>query len=755
MRTHILAVLAALLLLLTLGAGSAAAGEPTPTAGGPLQIAGQQAGSSQTATSSASTTQTAPSNRNVDVRIFSPGTSGGTTQSNVAGAGAAAGNANQTTQSAPQTQSGAGTQAAGQSAKSQQSAGAASDVVQVKPTNDNISVRIGSPGSDGRVEQTNAAGAGAAAGNENTTDQSASQGGSGSGTQAVGQDADNKQSANAAAGVEQIKPSNRNISVRIGSPGSNGPVEQTNAAGALALAGNADDTKQSAGQGSGGGAACRCGGGGGGLQAAGQHASNEQSANADAHAEQIHPSNDNVAVRIGSPGSNGPVEQTNAAGALGLAGNANDTTQSAGQSGGGGCGCGGGGLQLAGQDAAGSQSATADSTARQIHPRNDNTSVRIGSPGDDGGVQQSNLALAGALAGNTNSTGQSVTQSQDGAGEGCRCHGGIQAAGQSADSEQSAAAAAQTEQKAPSNASTPVAIGGADGRGCGCGGAKSAPEGGGGGVAQSNVADSLGVALNGNSTAQAVDQSGAGGGSKCGCGGGLQAAGQQARNGQSASAGSAAAQFAPSNASAPAGIGGGAGGGPVAQLNAALSRAAAGNANGTTQSVGQSGGGIQAVGQSAENGQSARAGSDAMQDRPSNAGAPVAIGGDHGCGCDRRRELAAAQAHGGGVAQANLAASLGIATNANATDQSVGQSQGGSPCGCHGGGAIQAAGQFAWNGQDADAASDAQQHGAANAAGPAGIGSGGYGSVLQANLALAAASAGNWNDTRQEVGQTA
>ena len=85
MRTHVHALLAALLLLVSMGAGTAAAQAPA-------QTSGQQSGSQQSAESAADATQLAPSNRNVDVRIFSPGDGGAVTQTNAAGAAALAGN---------------------------------------------------------------------------------------------------------------------------------------------------------------------------------------------------------------------------------------------------------------------------------------------------------------------------------------------------------------------------------------------------------------------------------------------------------------------------------------------------------------------------------------------------------------------------------------------------------------------------------------------------------------------------------------
>ena len=580
MRTNVLAVLAALLLLLVVGAGTAAASEPT-------QAVGQDAASAQSASSNANATQVAPSNTNTDVRIFSPGDSGDVQQTNAAGALAIAGNANQTSQSASQDQSGAGTQAAGQDASNQQSAEADADATQVAPSNENISVRIKSPGNDGDVTQTNAAAAVGAAGNANSTAQAAEQAaGGGGGTQAVGQSAKNEQSADADANATQIKPSNSNISVRIGSPGNGGNVTQTNAALGAAAAGNANGTSQSAGQSQDGGS-CKCGGGG--VQAIGQDASSRQGAEADADAVQYKPSNDNTSVRIHSPGDDGDVTQTNVAGALAIAGNANVLEQSADQSQGGGmdakCGCHGTPVQAVGQFADSKQSADADATAKQIKPSNTNTPVRIGSAGDSGSVTQTNAALAGALAGNLNLTGQSATQSQAGAG-------GVQAIGQDASNKQYADADATAFQLKPANTNAPVSIGdGGHGRKheCGCDERKAAG-GSGGDVTQTNLAAAAGIALNANLLDQSADQSQGGGmDAKCGChgNGGTQAIGQSAWNKQDADASANAFQLWAANDNAPVRIGSRGDSGYVTQTNAALAFALAANLNKTNQEATQ------------------------------------------------------------------------------------------------------------------------------------------------------------------------
>jgi hypothetical protein len=576
MRTHVLALLAALLLLLVLGAGTAAAGEP-------VQAVGQDASSQQSASSNANATQVNPSNDNVDVRIFSPGDNGDVTQTNAAGALAIAGNANTTDQSASQDQSGAGTQAVGQEATNDQSADATADATQIKPSNENISVRIKSPGDDGDVTQTNAAAAGAAAGNANSTKQDAAQSQSGDGckcggggTQVVGQSADNKQSAEADADATQIKPSNSNISVRIGSAGNGGDVTQTNAALAGALAKNVNDTTQSADQAQ-SGDSCKCGGGGG-VQAVGQEAGSKQSATSDANAVQYKPTNENTSVRIDSPGDDGNVTQTNVAAALGIAANANQTDQSATQSqGGGSCKCGGTPVQAVGQFAYNDQSADAEANAFQIKPSNSNTPVRIGSAGGGGSVTQTNAALAGALAGNLNSTTQSTTQSQAGGG-------GVQAVGQEAGSKQDATADSTAFQLKPTNSNAPVSIGGGHEKKCGC---DEKDEGGSGGdVTQTNLAAAKGIALNANMTDQSADQSQ--GGASCKCGGhGVQAIGQSAWNKQDADASANAFQLWAANDNSPVRIGSAGSGGSVTQTNAALAFSLAKNLNWLNQEATQ------------------------------------------------------------------------------------------------------------------------------------------------------------------------
>src|SRR5215210_4882632 len=102
---------------LGVGAGPAMA---EPLAG---QAAGQLALNGQSAQSSANSTQIAPSNTNINVRVLSPGDNGSVSQGNSSIAESAAGNLNDTQQSVAQSQSGTGgsaIQEAGQAAANKQ-----------------------------------------------------------------------------------------------------------------------------------------------------------------------------------------------------------------------------------------------------------------------------------------------------------------------------------------------------------------------------------------------------------------------------------------------------------------------------------------------------------------------------------------------------------------------------------------------------------------------------------------------------------
>jgi hypothetical protein len=149
------------------------------------------------------------------------------------------------------------------------------------------------------------------------------------------------------------------------------------------------------------------------AQALGQAAASGQAAGALSGASQSQPANQNVSVRVLSPGNGGDVSQSNTASSNATAGNANLTGQSAGQTQNGSCGC-AGGTQAIGQDADNSQSAQALSYATQSGASNTNIPVRVLSPGNDGSVSQSNSVESNATAANANATGQTDDQSSNG-----------------------------------------------------------------------------------------------------------------------------------------------------------------------------------------------------------------------------------------------------------------------------------------------------------------------------------------------------
>src|SRR5581483_8807411 len=206
MRAKLLALSAGLLLLvLALGAGTAVAGLPD------VQTVGQTASNDQTADATSGAAQVQPSNTNISVRVLSPGDDGDVTQTNSVSSDAAAGNANDTSQSAGQLLGG-GTQTVGQAAGSTQAADALSGALQLGGLNANAPVDNLAPSGDGSVQQAGSADASAAAGNAASTDQSAEQraaapcGCDGSGTQTVGQAASNEQEAGAASLAKQVEP---------------------------------------------------------------------------------------------------------------------------------------------------------------------------------------------------------------------------------------------------------------------------------------------------------------------------------------------------------------------------------------------------------------------------------------------------------------------------------------------------------------------------------------------------------------------
>jgi len=515
------------------------------------QIAGQAAQNEQDANADATAVQLAPSNDAQSIRVLSPGNGGDVNQSNSATAGAAALNGNETDQSTDQSQSGGyGTdqsQIAGQAASNDQSADADATAFQVKPSNSASSIRVLSPGNDGDVSQSNAATAIGIAANGNSTDQSTDQSQSGGGygsdqQQVAGQEASNKQNADADATAVQVKPSNTASSIRVLSPGNGGNVSQSNSTTAVAAGLNGNKTDQSVDQSQAGGGAPitlrpddgygKSGKGSDATQIAGQKATNDQSADANATAVQVKPSNSASSIRVLSPGNDGDVSQSNAATAVGIAANGNWTNQSIDQSQGGSSmapvrgeypgakpGYGSDATQIAGQEASNKQSADADAVAVQLEPSNTNESIRVLSPGNDGDVSQSNSTTAIAAALNLDKTSQSIDQSQAGGGYGGSA---LQVAGQGSWSRQDADAGAAAVQAGASNENAPVRVG---------------SPGGGGSVRQSNDVTALAVALNLAETCQYLTQEQSGHGADQ-----LQVAGQGAWDDQRGGAWSRAIQ---------------------------------------------------------------------------------------------------------------------------------------------------------------------------------------------------------------------
>jgi hypothetical protein len=654
-------------------------------------------------------------------------------------------------------------QGAGQSAGSQQTAGSSATSTQSSPSNTNVSVRIGSPGDGGVVAQTNGSSATSVAGNANSTNQQAAQQGGAPGVAVAGQSATNGQTANSTATSTQDHPQNTNISVRIMSPGDDGSVTQTNDSSAKSAAGNKNSTTQSAGQ------------SGGGVQTAKQDAANKQSADSSASSTQDHPSNVNIPVRIYSDGDNGSVKQVNDSSAKSAAGNKNETNQNAEQGSGSGSTparstCGGGcgdhgapSVQDAEQSSSSDQSARSSASSEQDHPKNVNIPVRIGSSGDDGRVTQINSSSAVSAAGNKNTTDQTVDQSAGGSSGGSA----VQYADQKAGNRQDATSDATSHQSGASNANYPVRIG---------------SPGDGGSVTQVNASTAKSAAGNKNDTNQTATQDAGGpvvkqlpvsdGCDKCGkpsdgcrdrCGGGggavVQDANQKAYNDQTADSSAESTQCCAQNTNAPVRIKSYGDDGDVKQANLSGAISVAGNKNQTTQNATQDAGSapvemvgickggcgghgdggnvVQQADQYASNDQSAHSTADSTQTGASNSNAPVRIGSPGG---------------GGRVTQVNGSLAASAAGNANSTDQSAEQSAGGSG----GGVTVQALGQKAANGQQADSHATSEQDGASNDNSPVRIKSaGGDGDVTQANLSGAFSAAGNSNDTTQSVSQDA
>jgi hypothetical protein len=626
-------------------------------------------------------------------------------------------------------------QVVGQSGTNDQTAVAASDATQQQPQNQDVSVRVLSPGNDGSVSQTNTVQSGATASNANAATQNATQAASSAGCgcsaplQVAGQLTGGQQGAGAMSAAAQQAASNGAAPTDVLSPNGGGGTTQGNSASSTANSGNSNGSGQAANQAA----------SGSGTQIADQNAANDQTALAESQATQTKPQNSNISIRVLSPGNDGSVSQTNAATSDATASNTNAASQGSGQTSSGGSGA---GTQIAKQDASNDQAAGAASTATQTDPSNNNVSVRVLSPGDNGSVSQSNTVKSDSKATNANSSNQSATQS-DPSSPSCGCSSGspVQIAIQNAQSAQQAVSLSGAEQDGASNSNKPIRIlsPGTDGS-----------------VTQSNTDTSSASSSNTNGSGQTAIQNAVSGG--C-CGSSpIQVIGQSAENDQGAGALSAALQKGASNSNDPLRVLSPGGGGSVKQTNAASSDASSSNSNSDTQNGMQTALGgsccgrapIQVIGELAKSSQTALAESEAQQifgEKRSECGCVSAQGNVN----DPKRVLSPGT--DGSVSQENTASSTSRVANTNSADQLASQFAGPRPCGC-GGSAIQVIGQQGLNHQLAAALSLASQFGAFNSTDPARILSpGGGGSSNQANGDSSLGSSTNGNRLGQGARQ--
>jgi hypothetical protein len=202
------------------------------SADGQSQSARQSAPTDQAANASAHSTQVAPTNVNVVIRLDSPGNDGPVAQTNSSQANADAGNTNSLSQGSSQSQNATGSaagqsQSSSQSAPTTQSSQSTSNSTQVNPLNANIVIRNKSPGDEGPVTQTNSVQSTAGAVNSNAVDQAASQlqgaGAPGSGqSQGATQSAPTAQTAGVTATSVQGSPTNASVTIDPAAPDPNG-----------------------------------------------------------------------------------------------------------------------------------------------------------------------------------------------------------------------------------------------------------------------------------------------------------------------------------------------------------------------------------------------------------------------------------------------------------------------------------------------------------------------------------------------------
>src|SRR5919206_1236717 len=144
-------------------------------------------------------------------------------------------------------------QASGQEATTGQAATANADAADDQPTNIFVSVRVDSPGDNGPVTQTSTTAVAGDTANDAATAQDgwqdwASGAHAAPAPQASAQDSDTTQAAATTATATRSKPTNVVLSVRVNSPGDDGPMTQSSTVAVAAQSKNTAATAQTAHQ---------------------------------------------------------------------------------------------------------------------------------------------------------------------------------------------------------------------------------------------------------------------------------------------------------------------------------------------------------------------------------------------------------------------------------------------------------------------------------------------------------------------------
>ena len=324
---------------LALGAWAGPAVADEPVAG---QTATQVAGNHQTSSSNATSTQIAPSNQNINVRVLSPGDNGSVTQSNESAAQSFAGNHNATEQDVDQSQAGSGsTRPAGRrAARRQRAEGRVRR--QLDPGQAQEPEHLGSRAQPGRRRRRRAEQQleGEVRGGQRQRAQPGRRSGAGQGQgprplrlrfrfhRNPGSGSGGLQQAEGRL-LRHVHPDRAEEPEHLGSRAEPGrrrlgePVERV--AGAVQGAQQERDRARTIKQRQ-AGSDCGCHGSTA-IQAAGQAAFNRQQAYSDAESKQVKPENKALSLRLKSHGGGGDLTQTNSSFAGSYAANWNELEQ--------------------------------------------------------------------------------------------------------------------------------------------------------------------------------------------------------------------------------------------------------------------------------------------------------------------------------------------------------------------------------------------------------------------------------------------